>query len=203
MGYISTHHTGIRLNSDNLRNTCLLENAIVCMITYIIVLLEIFLRRMERISILHCKLTHTDHSGSWSCLVTELSLNLVDHKRILIVRLCILTHQLYRSLLMRHSKNQLGVISVSQTDKLTSDALITTGLFPQISWHNNRKKYFLTVNAIHLLTDDILNLCSNSLQCRKLGIDSVTDILHIASTNHQCMTVDHTICRCLLKSLSN
>ena len=109
------------------------------MVTYIIIFLQVFLRCVERISILHGKLTHTDQTGSRSCLITEFSLKLIDHKWIFVVGLSILTNKLYSSFLMCHSKNQLGIVTVSQTYELTSDALITTGLFPQICRHNNRE----------------------------------------------------------------
>ena len=139
MRYISTHHTGIRCNGYDLRNTTLFKNTIVCMVTYIIVFLQIFLRCVERISILHSKLTYANHSGTRSCLITKLSLELIDHKRILCISLRIFANQMNSCLLMCHTEDMLCIVAVRKTKKLTSYALISSGLLPQISRKNNRE----------------------------------------------------------------
>ena len=103
VGKTSAHHTGIGCNGNYFRNTGSGKDAVVCFVADLIVTLQIFLGSVERISIFHSKFTDTDQSGARSCLITELCLDLVDHKWIIIITFGIITNKLNSGFLVCHS----------------------------------------------------------------------------------------------------
>ena len=112
---------------------------------------------MEGVSILHRKLTHTDQSGSRTGLITEFCLDLIDHKRIFGVALCILAYKVYGCLLVGHAEYHFGIVAVGEAQQLIADAIVTAGLIPQRSRHDNRELHFLAVDFVHFLAQDLLD----------------------------------------------
>ena len=158
---------------------------------------------MEGIRIFHRKFTDTDHSGTRTRLITKFCLHLIDHKWVFGITVRILAHQMYSRLFMCHSQNHLGIVTVFKTKKFTSHAFKTTGLFPQTSRKCYRKQYFLSIQSIHFFTNDLFNLCRNSFQWRKLGINTICHALHISSAHHQRMALNRTIRWSFFKAVSN
>ena len=78
----AAHHTGIRLYGNYLRQAGTCKNAVICFVDLSVVLLKILLRSMEGICVLHGKFTNADKPCARSCLVAELRLNLIYHKRV-------------------------------------------------------------------------------------------------------------------------
>ena len=103
---------------------------------------------------------------------------------------------------MRHTKHHRLSVSVREAQQLTADALISSGLLPHRSGHYDREHYLLSVDSVHLLTDDLLYLSGHPLKRHVAGIDTVCHILHVAATYHKCMAVDVTVRGALLKAFS-
>ena len=83
MGNLAAHHTGIALHGKDLRNAAARIDAVICVIALLIILVQILLRGMEGIRILHRKLTHADKTAPCARLIPELGLYLVDHEGII------------------------------------------------------------------------------------------------------------------------
>ena len=202
MGDVSAHHTGIGFDRYHLRHADTLEDALVCCVAFLVILLQIFLAGMEGVSILHRKLTHTDQSGSRTGLITEFCLDLIDHKRIFGVALCILANEMYGCLLVGHAEYHFGIVAVGETQQLIADAIVTAGLIPQRSRHDNRELHFLAVDFVHLLAQDLLDFAHNAAQ-RQIGrIDSVCHIFDVSAFYHNSMAVDDTVSRSFFEALS-
>ena len=83
MRNITAHHARIGFDGYHVLRACALENTDVCFISTLIILFKILLRSMERIRVLHRKLTNADKSAAGTRFVAEFGLKLVYHKRIL------------------------------------------------------------------------------------------------------------------------
>jgi hypothetical protein len=202
MGDVSAHHTGIGFDRYHLRHADTLEDALVCCVAFLVILLQIFLAGMEGVSILHRKLTHTDQSGSRTGLITEFCLDLIDHKRIFGVALCILAYKVYGCLLVGHAEYHFGIVAVGEAQQLIADAIVTAGLIPQRSRHDNRELHFLAVDFVHLLAQDLLDFAHNAAQ-RQIGrIDSVCHIFDVSAFYHNSMAVDDTVSRSFFEAFS-
>ena len=158
---------------------------------------------MEGIGILHGKFTHTEQTCSRSRLITEFCLDLIDHKRILGVGVRIFSYQMYRCLLVSHSKNHAAVVAVTETHQLRADTLKSSGLLPEGTWKHNREHHFLAVDRIHLFADDPLDLGSHPFARSKQRIDTVCHILDISALDHQRMAVDHAVGGLFFESFTN
>ena len=202
MGYTSAHHPGIRFNGYNILCAGASEYTPVSLIAALIVPLKILLARMERIRVLHCKLTNPYKTASCSWLVPEFSLYLINHKRILSVRFRGILRQMDRSLLMRHAKHHFIVASVGKTCHFAADSGISPRLLPQSGRHNHRKHYLLSVDPVHLLTDNILNFSRDPLHRSIKRINAVRHIFYISASNRKLMTVNNTGRRRVFKSFS-
>ena len=200
MGQAASHHTGIGCHRNNLWNTSSLEYTVICLVTHIIIPFQVLLGSMERIGIFHGELPNTDHPGSWACLITEFTLQLINHKRIFCISLGILPHQMHSGFFVGHPQHHFGTTAVGKTKQFISYAFIPSRLLPQICWQGNGEQYFLSVNGIQFLTDDMFNLGCDTTQCGKLRKNTVSYKLHIATTNHKCMAVNHTVRWFLLKT---
>ena len=126
MGNASAHHTGIRSHRYDLRNTCSGKNTVIGIVAFLIILLQILLGCMKGVGILHRKFSHTNHTGSRSSFITELSLNLINHKRILLIGLSVFPYQMHCCLFMGHSQHHFGLASILKTHQFASDTVISS-----------------------------------------------------------------------------
>ena len=189
MRYAAAHHTGVGLYRDNFRHACAAIDVDVCLIALLIVCFQILLRGMEGICVLHRELTHTNQTAAGARLITELGLNLIDHKRILRIRLRRTACQMDSRLLVRHAQNNRLTASVLKTSHFAADGFIAAGFLPQGCRHNNRKHHFLSVDLVHFIADDVFNLLADTLCRHKQGINTGGQLLHIAAANHELVTV--------------
>ena len=111
----AAHHTGIGLDRDYLGNTCTSEYVFISLVALIVILLKIFLRCVEWISVLHCELTYSDKTASRASFITELCLYLINHKRVLRVALAVFTHKMHSGFLVCHTEYHRHSVAVCET----------------------------------------------------------------------------------------
>ncbi len=86
MRYAAAHHARIRLEIYKILKTYASEYAVIGVIHPLVIFIQVLLRRVKRISVLHSELAHSDKSSARARLVSELGLYLIDHKRQLSMR---------------------------------------------------------------------------------------------------------------------
>ena len=203
VGHAATHHTGVCCYSDYFGHTGAGVNTLISAQATCIILLQILLRGMEGICILHGELAHADQTGTGTGLVAELGLDLIDHKGIFIIAVGKLTHQLYAGLFVGHAQYHGCIITIGKTHQSAVHCLETATLFPQGAGQNHREHYFLAVHHVHLLADDLLDLLGDALSRGVQRENTVGYGLNIATAHHQRMAVYHTIGRTLFKTLAH
>ena len=127
----------------------------------VVILLQVGLRRVERVRIFHRELTDADQSGAGTAFVAELRLDLVDHERVFLIRLAVFAHKVNSCFLVRHTEYIRAAVAVRKAEQLAADAFIAAGFLPERCGHHDGKLYFLTVDRIHFLANDLLNFASD------------------------------------------
>ena len=109
---------------------------------------------------------------------------------------------MYGCLLVGHAEYHFGIVAVGETQQFIADAIVTAGLIPQRSRHDNRELHFLAVDFVHFLAQDLLDFAHNAAQ-RQIGrIDSVCHIFDVSAFYHNSMAVDDTVSRSFFEALS-
>ena len=201
MAHLAAHHTAVAGHRHNLRHAAAGIDAVVGFVAAHIVLLQVFLGSMEGVGVLHGELAHTDQAAAAAGFIPELRLDLVDHERILGIRISHVRHQLDGSFLMGHAKHHIAARTVLEPQQFRADGIIPAGLAPHISGHGDRKQYFLSVDAVHLLADDVFNLRGDALGDGKQRKDAVAHGLDVAAAHHQCLAGNLTVRRSFLETL--
>ena len=107
---VAAHHARIRADRDHLWNAHAREYSFVCAKAPLVIALEVFLRGMEGIGVLHRELPHADQAPARARLVPELGLDLVDHERVFRVVLRVFPNQMHRGLLLGHAVHERAVV---------------------------------------------------------------------------------------------
>ena len=154
---VSTNLTRVCNYLQSLK-TRTVTNVLVSNLLLVIAFLQRLLICREGISVFHNELTATHKTKTWTTLVTELILNLIERYRKLLITLKLVSNKICESFLVSWAKSKLTVVAIMHTHELVSVDVPTTRLFPELSWSHNRNKNLLSTNAIHLIADDGLNL---------------------------------------------
>ena len=201
MAHLAAHHTAVAGHRHNLRHAAAGVDAVVGFVAAHIVLLQVFLGGVEGVGILHGELAHTDQAAAAAGFIPELRLDLVDHERILGIGVSHVRHQLDGSFLVGHTKHHIAAGTVLEPQQLRADGIIPAGLAPHICGHGNREQHFLSVDAVHLLADDVFDLRGNALGDGKQRKDAVAHGLDVAAAHHQCLAGNLTVRRSFLETL--
>ena len=92
----------------------------------VVILLQILLRGVEGIGVLHGEFAHADHTGAGSCLVAEFGLNLVDHEGIFGVGGGVVAHQMNGGFLMSHAQHHRGAVAVLEAEQLALNGIVAS-----------------------------------------------------------------------------
>ena len=202
MGHAAAHHAGIRFDCDDVLRADTAENALIRLVTALIIGLKILLRRVERIGVLHGKFTNTDQSPARARFVAEFRLNLINHERKIRIGFRRIARKMDSRLLVRHTEHHIVAAPVLKARHLAADARIPAGLLPQRRRHHHGKQHLLAVDAVHLLTDDFFDFGRDTLRRRKQRVNPVSHIFHIAAAHHQRVACNHTVLRRFLEAFS-
>ena len=203
VAYTASHHTGIGFDDDDIFKPDAAEYTLVSGIYAAVILLEILLRGMEGVCVLHSEFAHTDKTAAGTRLVAELCLYLVDHERIFGVRLRGVPHELDRGLLVSHAQHKVVSAPVLEPCHLGTDTVVPAGFAPERRGHYHRKQYLLSVNGVHLLTDYVLYLIHNALGGGIKRINAAADLLYITAAHHKRLALDYTVGRRVLETLAD
>ena len=173
MGDASTHHTGVGLDRYHLRHANAGENAPIGLIAFFIIALQVLLRGVEGVGILHREFPHADQPATAARLVAEFRLDLIDHEGIIGVGFCRAACELHGRLLMRHTEDNVAPAAILKAGHLAADALITAGFLPEGGGHDHGEQHFLPADRIHLLADNLLDLAGDPARRRIERIDTV------------------------------
>ena len=198
----AAHHAGIGLHGDEIFAAAALENAVIGVIGAAVVALQVSLRGVEGIGVLHRKFTHADQTASCARLIAELRLNLVDHEREIGVGLRGIACEMHRRLLMGHAEHHRIAGTVLPARHLAADARIAPGFLPERCGHDDREHDLLTVDRVHLLADNLFNFARDALCRGKQRENAVCHVFHIAAAHHQRMAFDDAVLRGVLEALT-
>ena len=198
---LAAHHAGVGADRHHLGHAAAREYAVISVVAALIVGLQIGLRGMEGIRVLHRELTHADQAAAAAGLVAELGLYLIDHERILIVAVGDVPGVLHGRLLMRHAQAHLRAGAIGEAQHLAADALVAAGFLPQAGGHGHREEHLLAVDRVHLLAHNGLDLFGDALCDRRERVDAVADVLDITAAHHQRLAGDLAVGGGLLKAL--
>ena len=154
---VSTNLTRVCNYLQSLK-TRTVTNVLVSNLLLVIALLQRLLICREGISVFHNELTATHKTKTWTTLVTELILNLIERYRKLLITLKLVSNKISESFLVSWTKSKLTIMAVMHTHELVTIDIPTTRLFPELSGGHNRNKNLLSTNTVHLIANDGLNL---------------------------------------------
>ena len=197
--HAAAHHIGVALYRNKILYAATTENAIICLITFIVITEEVVPGGMEGVCVLHGKLSDADKSAAGARLVTEFCLYLINHIRKLSVCLRRYARKMNGSFLVRHSEYHIGAVSVLEAKQLATDGIISAGFPPYRRRHCDGEKHFLTADSVHFLAQNVFNLSRYTLCGRIERKNARSDLLYISSSDHQRVARNLTIRRSFLE----
>ena len=186
--HAAAHHAGVGQNGDDVLHTDAAENAFVSGMKFLIIGIQILLRSMKTVSILHRELADTDQTGARTGFVAVLGLDLVDHHGQLLVAVDLGAGDLAAGFLVRHAQDHSLVVAVCKSEELCADGLVTSGLHPEVGGQHDRHQDFLAADAVHFLTDDGFDLGDDALSDRQQGVDAGGNGTDISPADQKFMT---------------
>ena len=154
VGDLAPHHAGVGLDGKHISQSDAAENTLIGFVGTLVILFQILLIGVETVSVFHGELTGTDQTGTGTCFITVLGLDLIKHHRQLFVTVDLAADQCGDALLMGHGKEHILVVAVFEAEQLCADALEAAGFFPLFGGQNHRHQDLLTVDPVHFLADN-------------------------------------------------
>src|SRR5690554_5551493 len=104
---------------------------------------------------------------------------------------------------MCHTKHQVFLVAVFETDHFVADRRVSSRLFPQFSWHDDRKTDFLPLYGVHFFSNNVLYLFAYSSGGHSQRPYAVCYKLNKSCSNQESVTSYCRIRRVFLCSFSN
>ena len=193
VGNAASHHAGIGSNGNHLGQSHPGVDALIGLVAFAVIRLQVRLAGMEGIGVLHGKFPHPDQPRPRPCFVAEFGLDLVYHKGVFRVALPVIPHKMNGGFLVGYAKHQGIAAAVVKARHLFADAFVSAGLLPQRGGHNHGELHFLAVNGVHFFPDDLFDFAGDSFQRRIGREDAVCHAFHIAASHHQSMAVHDAV----------
>ena len=118
---LSAHNTAVGLHRDEVFKPDAPIYSHICVIHLFVIRIQIFLRSVERVGVLHQKLPNANKPTARTRLVTVFGLNLVYHTRQFVVAFNGVHHHMHRRLFVRHSKKHIVPVPVFKAQKFVLD----------------------------------------------------------------------------------
>ena len=200
MGHAAAHHAGVGKDGDDVLHADAAEDAFVGGMGLLIIGVQVLLRGMETVGVLHRELADADQAGARTRLVAVFRLDLVDHHWQLLVAVDFRAGDLAAGLLMRHSQDHRLVVTVGEPEQFRADGLVSAGFHPEIGRKHDRHQDFLAADAIHFLADNGLDLGDDALADGKQGVDAGGNGADIAAANQELVARCGGVCRILFQA---
>ena len=159
--------------------------------------LETFIRHIEGVGILHDELTTAQNSGTWTCLIAVLRLNLVERNRqILVGRILTLDHQ-GEHLLMSRAKQVVIFPTILQPEQVAAILGPPIGLLIRLPRQKRREVHLLETSRIHLFANDALDISVGDVAKWQPREDSRCNSSDVATTHEKSVARHLSISRIL------
>jgi len=138
---------------------------------------------MEGVGVFHREFADADKACAGACFVTVFRLDLVKHRRKLLVGSEFRSCNLHNGLFMRHAENHGLAVAVRKAEKFLADLFITAAFLPEFGWKDDGHQDFLTADAIHFFADDGLDFVCDFISERQQGEETRGDWAAVTATN--------------------
>ena len=138
---------------------------------------------MEGICVLHDEFADADEARAWARFVTIFRLDLIKHRRKLLVGSQFRSCNLHDGLFMRHAKNHGLIVAVCKTEKHLADLFIAAAFLPEIGRKDDGQLDFLSADAVHFFADDGLDFVCDFISERQQGEETRGDWAAVTATN--------------------
>ena len=199
----AAHHARIGFDGDKVFHAYAFENSFVSMIRPFIICFQILFRHMERVSVLHRKFPDSDQAAARTTFVAEFGLDLVNHKRQLLIGVYGVTSKLNGCLFVSHSQHHIAPEPVLEPHHFVADGSISTGFFPQLPGHNDGESTFLTFQRVHFLADYVFYFFCDTLCWHGQRPNTVGYQLYVAGAYHQRVALNYRVGRSRLCTLAD
>ena len=138
---------------------------------------------MEGIGVLHGEFADADEARARARLVTVFRLDLIQHRRKLLVRRQFRSGDLHDGLFVRHAEDHGLAVAVREAEKLLADLFIAAALLPELCRKDDGHQDFLSADAVHLFADDGLDLVCDLVAEREEGEEPCGDGAAVTATD--------------------
>ncbi len=184
MGKLAAHHAGVGLHRHH-RQTTALENTEVCFVMRLVLLCQPVPICVQAVGIEHGEFPHADQPGARAGVIPPLGLKLVHQHGQLAVGLDFGARQAGDDFLVGHCQHHVAVGAVLEPAHLRADLVPATGFLPDIRRMNNRHGEFLPADGIHLLADDLHDLCHGTVGKRQVAENARTKRADVTGAQQQ------------------
>ena len=127
---------------------------------------------MERVGVLHCKLSYSDEACPWSWIVPPLCLYLINHYRESLIGVDFTSGTVGDCLFIGHGKNHVSSVSILESAHLLINGVPASCFLPDIRRVYYAHKDLLSTDPIHFFTDNGFDLLGRSHAQRQHGKDT-------------------------------
>ena len=116
---------------------------------------------VKTISIFHQELTSAHHTKTWTALIAELPLNMIEHLRQIFVRAYERAEHICDHIFIRRPIEHFAFMSVSDTKHFWAISIITPRLFPQVRALNRRHQHLNRASFVLFFANNLFDFLEN------------------------------------------
>src|SRR5580658_4179941 len=153
---------------------------------------------VERISVFHDELAHSQQARLGTRLVAKFGLNLIPDLRQLLVAAQLLARDVGHDFFMRHPETEVGALAILEAEHVFAHYSPASALLPEIARIQRGQVKFLA-DLVHLLADDTHNFLRSAIAHEQKRIDPGAQLTNVSSADQQFVASDLGISRSLAK----
>ena len=153
----------------------------------------------EGIGILHDEFASAHKAIAGAELIAEFILNVIEVDGKLLIAAQLVADKRSNRLLVRGSKDELTAVTVIKAHELLSVSVNSTTFTPELSVDHDRHHELLSIMAVHLVANDVLDFTNSSPGKGKIGVKTGCFLANHAGTKKQTMACKLGLCRVFLE----
>ena len=189
MGHGAAHHAHIGIDRYHVQPAAA-KDVEIRLIDLWIVAIQVLLRDVGAVGVLHGELAQSNRPGARTRFIAKLGLYLVEHHRQLAVGVDVIANEARDDLFMGHGEHQVVIGAIFQPHQVVADVVPTTRLLPDFRRLHDRHGEFLSADSIHLLAQDLFDLCCHARAEREQAVNSGCELTDVAAAYQQ-LVVGH------------
>ena len=189
MRRLTPNQAGVGFDSSE-GETATRKDVLVGVVHLLVSQLGAFLILVEAIGIFHDELAASHQAEAGSDFIPKLGLNLVAIQRELTIRTHLATDQLGDDLFMGRPEAEVAFVPVLESEQLLAVVVPAPGFAPELGRGGDRHQDLLGSGAVHLLTDDALDLSNDPQAQREIRVDACRDFADHSGSQHQAVADD-------------